>query len=224
MTKISDKIKERLQFDKQTYRCNESIAGYIKDDEHEPLLDEVAEQMEAVLQSLVIDTENDHNTRESARRIAKMFLKEIFRGRYEAKPKVTAFPNHLEYDQLYVAGPITVKSVCAHHFMPIKGLAYVGVFPGSNVIGLSKFNRIIDWIAGRPQIQEEMTMQIADEIEKATGASGVAVIVRAEHMCLTHRGVREHESDMVTSVMRGKFREDPALKTEFLNIVHQMKG
>jgi len=122
-----------------------------------------------------------------------------------------------------VTGPITIRSTCAHHFQNIVGKAYIGVFPGKNVIGLSKFNRIADWIASRPQIQEEMTMQIADAIEKETEADGVAVLVQAEHHCMTHRGVKEHESDMTTSVMRGDFRKVPSLKQEFFNIVSNMK-
>jgi GTP cyclohydrolase I len=152
-----------------------------------------------------------------------MFVKETFRGRYASPPKVTAFPNVTEYDELYVTGPITIRSTCAHHFQNIVGKAYIGVFPGKNVIGLSKFNRITDWIASRPQIQEEMTVQIADAIQKETEAEGVAVLVQAEHHCMTHRGVKEHESDMTTSVMRGAFREHPHLKQEFFNIIHKMK-
>jgi GTP cyclohydrolase IA len=179
--------------------------------------------MQGVLQSLVIDTENDHNTHDTARRVAKMMVRETFSGRFTPAPKITAFPNVTQYDQLYVTGPITIRSTCAHHFQNIVGRAYIGVFPGKNVIGLSKFNRIADWIASRPQIQEEMTVQIADAVERETEAEGVAVLIQAEHHCMTHRGVKEHESDMTTSVMRGKFREDAALKQEFFSIVAKMK-
>jgi GTP cyclohydrolase I len=187
------------------------------------LVDEVADKFQGVLRSLIIDTSNDHNTQDTARRVAKMFVRETFSGRYANPPKVTAFPNVTEYDQLYVTGPITIRSTCAHHFQNIVGRAYIGVFPGRNVIGLSKFNRITDWIASRPQIQEEMTVQIADAIERETEADGVAVLIQAEHHCMTHRGVKEHESDMTTSVMRGKFRDDHALKQEFFSIVGKMK-
>lgn len=223
MKKVSEIIAERLQKHGKTFRCNENISGFISDHEYELLIREVQEKVQGVLSSLVIDTENDHNTRETAKRVAKMFCREIFAGRFQPKPDITAFPNHLDYDQLYISGPITVRSMCAHHWMPIVGKAYVGVFPGGKVIGLSKFNRLVDWVASRPQIQEEMTVQIADEIERETEAAGVAVVIRAEHMCMTHRGVREHESDMSTSVMRGKFREDPNLKNEFLQLIAQMK-
>lgn len=220
---ISDIIRKRLLEAKKSFNCNENISEFISEKEISLLVDEVAEKVEDVLKSLVIDIDNDHNTKDSARRIAKMYVQEIFSGRYLQKPNVTTFPNHLDYDNLYIVGPITVRSTCAHHFQGIKGNCYIGIYPGKNVIGLSKFNRIVEWISSRPQIQEEMTVQIADEVERETEADGVAVIVRAEHMCMTMRGVKEHASDMTTSVMRGKFREDPNLKSEFLNLISQMK-
>ena len=221
---MSEVIRERLKQNNSRFFANDNISACIKH-EHEidALVEEVAEKFQGVLSSLIIDTHNDHNTQETARRVAKMFVKETFRGRYANPPKVTAFPNVTEYDELYVTGPITIRSTCAHHFQNIVGKAYIGVFPGKNVIGLSKFNRITDWIASRPQIQEEMTVQIADAIESETQADGVAVLVQAEHHCMTHRGVKEHESDMTTSVMRGAFREHPHLKQEFFSIIHKMK-
>ena len=100
-----------------------------------------------------------------------MFITEIFSGRYETLPRITSFPNITDYDQLYTTGPIAVRSTCAHHMQPIVGKCYIGVFPGKHVIGLSKFNRIVRWIVQRPQIQEEMTMQIADKLEKITKAA-----------------------------------------------------
>jgi GTP cyclohydrolase I len=220
---ISEIIREQLKEDGVKYFSNDNIGEYFDEKTIELLVDEVTEKMKGVLYSLVIDTENDHNTNDTARRVAKMFIKEIFAGRYEKKPSVTSFPNASKYDGLYVTGPITIRSTCAHHMMPIVGKAYIGVLPGDDVIGLSKFNRLTDWIVSRPQIQEEMTMQVADEIMEATKAKGVAVVIKAEHFCMTHRGVREHDSDMTTSVMLGPFREDPSLKAEFLQIVGDMK-
>jgi len=211
-----------LEINGANFRCNDNISQFIKDGELEELQDEVEKNFQAVLESLVIDTENDHNTRETAHRVAKMFINEVFSGRYNSMPNVTAFPN-MGYKSLYTSGPISVRSTCAHHFQNIVGKAYVGVFPGKEVIGLSKFNRLIHWIAERPQIQEEMTMQIADAVEEVTSADGVAIVVRAEHMCMTHRGVKEHESDMTTSVMRGDFRNDPELKKEFLTLMQEMR-
>lgn len=220
---VSKKIKKRIEESGFSFRSNDSIASFIKEGEKEELLSEVEQILQNLFDSLVIDTKNDHNTRETPKRVAKMFINEVFRGRYEEAPSITNFPNVTAYDQLYVTGPITVRSTCAHHLQNIRGRAYIGIFPGKNVVGLSKFNRIVDWIASRPQIQEEMTQQIADEIEKMTEAEGVAVLMRAEHFCMTQRGVREHESDMTTAVMRGKLRDDKSLKDEFYHIVAGMK-
>jgi len=224
MTTTSEKIRNRILQDNGKFFCNDNISSYLEPDDFEALIEEVSGKMQGVLESLVIDTKNDHNTQDTAHRVAKMFCTEIFSGRYLPQPKITAFPNVTEYDQVYVTGPISIRSTCAHHFQSIKGKAYVGVFPGKNVIGLSKFNRMVDWIVSRPQIQEEMTIQIADLIEQETQAQGVAVLIQAEHGCMTMRGVREHESDMTTSVMRGAFRDHDSLKKEFYDICLSMKG
>jgi len=206
--------------------CNDNISDVITDKDRKKIERDVEKNFQKVLEALRIDTTNDHNTQETAKRVAKMFVHEIFAGRYEPKPDITAFPNVNHYDELYLTGPIKIRSTCAHHFQPIVGNAWVGIYPGKNVIGLSKFNRLVDWIASRPQIQEEMTVQVADIIEKETKAEGVAVVIKAEHMCLTHRGVKEHESDMTTSVMRGIFQDENArhLKSEFLQLLKGMKG
>lgn len=220
--KISDKIRERIQKDSGGFLCNQNISEYIHEGELELLTQEVTTAYQSVLESLVIDTQRDHNTRDTASRVARMMIQEIFAGRYEPHPKVTSFPNVTAYDQLYVVGPITIRSTCAHHFQNIIGRGYVGVFPGENVIGLSKFNRIVDWICSRPTIQEEMTVQIADAIETETLAAGVAVLIQAEHHCMIARGVKEHESAMTTSVMRGVFKTETSLKQEFMSIVAKM--
>ena len=224
MSAIATIIRKRIAKDGGKFFCNDNISKYIKKETELSWIErDVTEKIEELLQCLIIDTENDHNTQETAKRMAKMFIHEIFRGRYREQPKITTFPNATNYDQLYITGPISIRSTCAHHFQNIVGKAYVGVFPGKEVIGLSKFNRLIHWIAERPQIQEEMTMQIADAVEEVTSADGVAIVVRAEHMCMTHRGVKEHESDMTTSVMRGSFRNDPELKKEFLTLMQEMR-
>ena len=204
--------------------CNDNISEHVTEKDLKKMQRDVEKYFQKVLESLKIDTENDHNTQETAKRVAKMMVREVFAGRYEPKPRITAFPNATAYDELYLTGPIKIRSTCAHHFQPIVGNAWVGVFPGKNVIGLSKFNRLVDWVASRPQIQEEMTVQIADIIEQETQAEGVAVVVKAEHMCMTHRGVREHESDMTTSVVRGSLREEESQKREFFNLLKGMKG
>lgn len=222
--RISEKIRNRIILSQESFFSNQNISKFIEEGELDLLTDEVASKMQDVLESLVIDTTNDHNTQDTARRVAKMFIKETFSGRYISAPKVTSFPNAGDYDQLYVSGPIEIRSTCAHHMMPIVGNAYIGVFPGNNVIGLSKFNRIVDWFSSRPQIQEELTVQIADEIERVTEAKGVAIVIKANHFCLTHRGCRAHESDFTTSILRGVLRDELPLRQEFFSITSGMKG
>ena len=205
-------------------RCNDNISDLVTEKDITKIERKVGKQFQKVLDALLIDTANDHNTQDTAKRVAKMLVREVFAGRYEPKPRVTSFPNANQYDQLYLTGPIKIRSTCAHHFQPIVGNAWIGVFPGKEVIGLSKFNRLVDWVASRPQIQEEMTVQIADLIEEETKAEGIAVVIKAEHMCLTHRGVKEHESDMTTSIVRGSLREEETQKREFFNLLKGMKG
>ena len=223
MRKTSDIIKERIITAKARYNSNDNISKFIKPGELDLLQTELQDEFENVLQSLVIDTNNDHNTKETAKRVAKMFLRETFGGRYAPEPRVTSFP-HMGYNNLYTTGPITIRSTCAHHFQNIVGRCWVGIFPEEEVIGLSKFNRLVHHIAERPQIQEEMTTQIADKLVEYAKTNNVAVVVKAEHHCMTHRGVKEHESDMTTAVMLGKFRDDPNLKSEFYNLMLSMKG
>ena len=211
-----------INFDRK--RCNDNISNLVTEKDITKIERNVEKQFQKVLDALLIDTVHDHNTNETAKRVAKMLVREVFAGRYEPKPRITSFPNANQYDQLYLTGPIKIRSTCAHHFQPIVGNAWIGVFPGKEVIGLSKFNRLVDWIASRPQIQEEMTVQIADLIEEETKAEGIAVVVKAEHMCLTHRGVKEHESDMTTSIVRGSLREIESQKREFFNLLKGMKG
>ena len=223
MRKTSDIIKERINTAKARYNANDNISEFIKPGELELLQNEVQNELQRVLSSLVIDTEHDHNTKETAKRVAKMFLNETFGGRYVPEPRVTSFPN-MGYNNLYTTGPITIRSTCAHHFQNIVGRCWVGIFPEEEVIGLSKFNRLVHHIAERPQIQEEMTTQIADKLVQYAKTPNVAVVVKAEHHCMTHRGVKEHDSDMTTAVMLGKFRDDPNLKQEFYNLMLSMKG
>lgn len=219
----SDKIRQRITAAGKRFHSNDNISEFINPGELDNLIEEVQEAMTGVLNRLVIDIEHDHNTQDTARRVAKMFINETFNGRYSPVPKVTSFPN-MGYDSLYTTGPISIRSTCAHHFQNIVGKCWVGIFPEDEVIGLSKFNRIAHHIAERPQIQEEMTTQIADALVEYAKTPNVAVILKAEHHCMTHRGVKEHESDMTTAIMRGKFQSDPALKKEFYDICLSMKG
>jgi len=216
---ISEVIRARIKAANARFHCNDNIAEFIEDEEEiDQLVDEVAERFQGVLSSLIIDTDNDHNTQDTARRVAKMFVRETFSGRYRNIPKVTAFPN-MGYKSLYTTGPISVRSTCAHHFQNIVGKCWVGIVPEQEVIGLSKFNRLVHHICERPQIQEEMTTQIAEALRQYAKTENIAVVVKAEHHCMTHRGVREHENDMVTAIMLGAFKTDPALKKEFYDIL-----
>ena len=221
--KISETIKQRLVDAGQRFHSNDNISEYIKEGELEQLQEEVMEAFQDVLKTLVIDTNNDHNTEDTAKRIAKMYVRETFGGRYAPPPKVTSFPN-MGYKSLYTSGPISIRSTCAHHFQNIVGRCWIGIVPNGEVIGLSKFNRIVHHIAERPQIQEEMTTEIANQLQKFAKTPHIAVVVKAEHHCMTHRGVKEHESDMTTAIMLGAFEKDPALKQEFYNICMSMKG
>ena len=215
--KTSEKIRQRLKDKGVRFHSNDNIADFLEGDDLANLQKEVEESFSDVLDALVIDTENDHNTKETARRVAKMYINEIFAGRFVSPPKVTSFPN-MGYRSLYTSGPISVKSTCAHHFQNIVGKCWVGVLPEKEVIGLSKFNRIVHHIAERPQIQEEMTTQVAEALQKYAKTPNVAVLIKAEHHCMTQRGVREHESDMTTAIMLGHFKEDPATRDEFYKI------
>ena len=184
----------------------------------ERLQEEVEAACVNLLHVLLIDIDRDHNTGETAARMAKMYINEVMKGRYHAPPKTTLFPNAKKLDEIYTVGPITVRSMCSHHFVPIMGSCWVGVIPGKNVVGLSKFNRSIGWIMSRPQIQEEAVIQVADMLEKALEPIGVAVVMKAEHMCMCWRGVKDNTT-MTNSVMRGVFGKNPSAKQEFLQLI-----
>ena len=177
--------------------------------------------MTGVLESLVIDIENDHNTRETARRVAKMYVTEVFKGRYLPLPKVTEFPNAEHLNELMIMGPVTVRSACSHHLCPIMGRLWIGVMPNkdSDLIGLSKYSRIADWIMSRPQIQEEAIIQLADQLVAMVKPDGLAVVMEADHFCMHWRGVKDNASKMTNSVMRGVFLENGALRREFLSLI-----
>ena len=224
-TPVSVKIRERLQAANKRFHANDNISDFIEPGELETLLDEVEEKMQGVLDSMVIDTEHDHNTRATARRVAKMYLNEVFRGRYVGQPAITEFPNAEHLNELMIVGPITVRSACSHHLCPVIGKIWVGVLPNknTNVIGLSKYARLVDWIMGRPQIQEEAIIQLADLIMEKTRPDGLAVVMEASHFCMSWRGVREMDSKMLNSVMRGAFLTNNELRREFLSLIASRK-
>jgi len=218
---ISARIRARVKRDRKRFHANDNIADYIKPGELELLLDEVQSKMKAVLDSLVIDTESDHNTQDTARRVAKMYVNEVFKGRYVPQPAITEFPNVEHLNELILVGPITVRSACSHHFCPIVGKLWVGIMPNqhSNLIGLSKYARLAEWIMSRPQIQEEAVTQIADLLMDKMRPDGLAIVMEADHFCMHWRGVKDMECKMINSVMRGSFLKDPSLRREFLSLL-----
>lgn len=218
---VSERIRRRLQRSATRFHANDNIAAAIEPGEIEELVDEVALRMQGVLESLVIDTRSDHNTQETARRVARMYVTEVFRGRYFPVPTVTEFPNAERLNELMIVGPITVRSACSHHFCPILGRIWIGLMPNehSNLIGLSKYVRLTNWIMTRPQIQEEAITQVAELLMTKVSPDGLAVVMEADHFCMNWRGVKDENAKMINSVMRGSFLKDHTLRREFLSLI-----
>jgi GTP cyclohydrolase IA len=220
---VSARIRQRLQKAGRRFHANDNISADIEPGEVDALIAEVAAKMQGVLESLVIDTRNDHNTQDTARRIAKMYVNEVFRGRYHPVPAVTEFPNAERLNELMIVGPIAVRSACSHHFCPIMGRVWIGLIPNehSNLIGLSKYVRLTDWVMSRPQIQEEAITQIAELLLNKVSPDGLAVVMEADHFCMHWRGVKDDGAKMINSVMRGSFLKDHTLRREFLSLIKQ---
>ncbi len=222
----SERIRYRLVAADRRYHANDNIAAFVREGELDELKAEVRAKLDEVLQALVIDTESDHNTQETAKRVAKMYVEEIFAGRYQAMPSVTEFPNAERLNELMIVGPITVRSACSHHLCPILGKVWIGLLPNehSNLIGLSKYTRICDWIMSRPQIQEEAVTMLANELQERVKPDGLGIVMEADHFCMHWRGVKDNQSAMVNSVMRGAFLKDPNLRREFLSLLPNRKA
>jgi GTP cyclohydrolase I len=222
----SERIRYRLVGAQCRYHANDNISAYIEDGELDELQAEVEAKMQDVLQALVIDTDSDHNTNDTARRVAKMFVSEVFRGRYVPMPQVTEFPNAEHLNQLMIIGPVTVRSACSHHLCPILGRVWIGVLPNedSNLIGLSKYSRICEWLMSRPQIQEEAIARLADELQRRVKPDGLAIVMEADHLCMQWRGVKDNDSLMTNSVMRGAFLDNANLRREFLALLRPKNG
>lgn len=216
----SERIRARLIESGQRFHANDNISNVLREGDLEALRLEVAQQMQGVLSALVIDTASDHNTAETAKRVAKMFVDEVFGGRYRPAPELTTFPNVARLNELMIVGPITVRSACSHHLCPIIGRVWIGVLPNatSELIGLSKYARLTDWIMSRPQIQEEAVVMLADELERRIRPDGLAVVMEADHFCMHWRGVKDDQSVMTNSVMRGAFQTNSDLRREFLSL------
>ena len=219
MSDLVNSIKNRIKANNGSFHANDNISEYLMAGELESLQKELEKNIQDVLDTLIIDTDNDHNTNETSKRVAKMYLQEIYAGRYLPIPKITEFPNAKHLDELYTLGPITIRSTCSHHLVPITGRAWIGIVPSDRVIGISKFVRLTNWVLARPQIQEEATVQLADIIESLIKPKGMGVVIEATHQCMTMRGVKENDTKMTTSVMRGIFFTDNITKSEFLRFI-----
>ncbi|NUP87219.1 MAG: GTP cyclohydrolase I [Burkholderiaceae bacterium] len=217
----SERIRYRLVGADCRYHANDNIAAHIREGELEELQAEVQAHLQDVLRALVIDTDSDHNTNDTAKRVAKMFIHEVFRGRYVPMPDVTEFPNASRLNELMIVGPITVRSACSHHLCPILGRVWIGIMPNehSNLIGLSKYSRVCDWVMSRPQIQEEAVVMLADALQDRVKPDGLAIVMEADHFCMHWRGVKDDETAMTNSVMRGAFLKDANLRREFLSLM-----
>ncbi len=217
----SERIRRRIAQSGARFHANDNIAAFVEDGELDELRREVEIKMQEVLHALVIDTDSDHNTNETARRVAKMFVTEVFRGRYVPIPPLTEFPNASRLNELMIVGPVKVRSACSHHLCPILGRVWIGILPNehSNLIGLSKYARVCEWIMSRPQIQEEAVTMLANELSDRVKPDGLAIVMEADHFCMHWRGVKDDESMMTNSVMRGQFLKNEALRREFLSLL-----
>ncbi|MCQ9329819.1 GTP cyclohydrolase I [Pelistega suis] len=222
-TYISNVIRQRIKAAGERFNANDNISKFIQPGELEQLQAEVEAKFQEVLNSLVIDTETDHNTQETAKRVAKMYIQEVFAGRYSDMPAMTEFPNIEKLNELIIVGPITVRSACSHHFCPIMGQCWIGIMPNeqSNLIGLSKYARLANWVMQRPQIQEEAVVQLSDLLFNKMKPDGLAVVMKADHFCMQWRGVKDLDSKMINSVMRGSFLRNSDLRKEFLALINQ---
>ena len=218
--KISQKIKERVLSAGARAWANDNISDYMEEGEKQLLIEEAMPAFENVLQSLVIDTETDPNSMDTARRMAKMYINEIMSGRYDPMPNPSSFPNYIEggYEGMLVVRS-ELTSLCSHHHQTVKGVAYIGIIAGPKLLGLSKYSRIAQWVARRGTLQEELNVMIADKIQEITGTEHVGVYVQATHGCCENRGIMAHSSLTQTTVLRGAFKNEPDVRKEFIDNV-----
>ena len=214
----SDRIRQRIKAAGARFNANDNISEYIQEGEVDELINELNVRFDAVLDSLVIDRENDPNSHDTGRRLAKMYVKELMSGRYVVPPKATAFPNDSEdrYEGMLVVRS-ELRSMCSHHHQPVTGVAYIGIIAAKKLIGLSKYTRIAQWCARRGTLQEELCNDIAREIMTATGSEDVGVYVRMTHGCCENRGIMAHDSSTTTTVLKGAFNQDAGTKKEFFD-------
>ena len=215
-TNLADAIRFKMKRDKKRFWAGDNISDYLHEGDKEILIKEATEAFEKVLDTLLIDRENDPNSHGTAKRLAKMYFTEIMAGRYEPAPDCTAFPNNSKYryeGMLVVRSEL--RSMCSHHHQPVVGVAYIGIIAADRLIGLSKYTRIAQWCARRGTLQEELCNDIAREIMKATGSKDVGVYIECEHGCCINRGIMAHSSLTQTAVLLGAFNSDMGTKKEF---------
>jgi GTP cyclohydrolase I len=223
---LSQVIRQRLQADGKRFWAGDNISAYITEEEKTRLVDELTLKFEDVLQSLIIDTITDPNSRGTAHRLAKMYVHEIMAGRYDPAPDATAFPNDSadRYEGMLVVRS-ELRSMCSHHHQPVVGVAYIGIIAANKLIGLSKYTRIAQWCARRGTLQEELCNDIARELMRATDSENVGVYIECEHGCCTNRGIMAHSSLTQTTVLKGSFLTDASTKKEFFdNIALQSRN
>jgi GTP cyclohydrolase I len=215
---LAQVIRERMRADNKRFWAGDNISEYIDTPTKDKLIDEATQAFEGVLDSLLIDRENDPNSQGTARRLAKMYFREIMAGRYDPAPCATAFPNDSEerYEGMLVVRS-ELRSMCSHHHQPVSGVAYIGIIAAQKLIGLSKYTRIAQWCARRGTLQEELCNDIAREIMRATDSENVGVYIEMTHGCVENRGVMAHNSLTQTTVLKGAFLTDPGTKKEFFD-------
>lgn len=215
---VTEKVRAMLEQHDVQYKANDSIAHLISDADLAGIQVNVEKAVQDLLDALLIDTENDPHSKDTAKRVAKMYLHEVMQGRYHKQPKLTTFPNTRQVDEIIHAGPITLRSMCSHHLVPVMGYCHIGVIPGDKLFGLSKFNRACEWILARPQNQEEAIIQLADFIDKELAPKGQIIVMKADHQCIQWRGVKD-VSKMTNSHIRGVFAKNPYAKQEFFELL-----
>ena len=217
-TYLGNAIRAKMKRDNKRFWAGDNISDYVSEADKEVLINEAAIAFEDVLDRLLIDRENDPNSKGTARRLAKMYYNEIMAGRYEPAPDATAFPNDSQdrYEGMLVVRS-ELRSMCSHHHQPVSGVAYIGIIAAQKLIGLSKYTRIAQWCARRGTLQEELCNDIAREISKATDSENVAVYIQATHGCCENRGIMAHSSLTQTTVLKGAFNTDQGTKKEFFD-------
>jgi GTP cyclohydrolase I len=218
---LSEHIRNNLKANNKRFWAGDNISEYISEEDKVKLINEATLAFESVLDTLLIDRENDPNSKGTAHRLAKMYFNEIMAGRYEPNPDATAFPNDSadRYEGMLVVRS-ELRSMCSHHHQPVKGVAYIGIIAAQKLIGLSKYTRIAQWCATRGTLQEELCNDITREIMKATGSENVAVYIQATHGCCENRGIMAHSSLTQTTVLKGAFNSDPDTKKEFFDNIN----